>query len=285
MPTLKSADLPTPQSWEELEVIVADLLQREWRDPNLHRNGRSGQSQQGVDIYGRREGKGSYLGCQVKDRESVTEPELRAEVSAAKSFAPPLGHYILAYAGPTDARLQEVARRITLEHEESALFSVNVWSWPDTCRRLTDYPELLESHYPQFHRAAASHKILWTVRNGGPQFRLSPGIHQGNLLCQFQITATEMPGGIQARWVGAGTEHDWSTPMRENRPGGFQMKGVPMSPMAPIDQVSFEIRFNLDDGPHGGRWTWPLRQREKGQWELEGHLGSHVFQPRDEDAW
>ncbi len=140
-------------------------------------------------------------------------------------------------------------------------------------------------------------ELPWHQRAGGPTFRLSPGIDnsrggEGRLICGFRIDdASPAPGGVEARWAGAGTEADWTPPMRDNTPAGasylkFSMKPVEMAPQPPQDEVSFEVRFNLSDGPHGGRWTWPLRQHaEKGHRILEGHLGSKTGQPQPEDCW
>ena len=127
--------------------------------------------------------------------------------------------------------------------------------------------------------------IPWRNRPGGPQLRLSPGINAGKLLCAFQITAERQPGGVEVRWVGAGTSSDWTEPMHENAAGRYQMKPAEMNPAAPNDSVAFEVRFYLDDGLHGGRWLWPLEQHEKGHWLMEAQKGSGVFQPSLEDTW
>src|SRR5680860_537423 len=75
MPTLSMSELPPPRSWDEFEEIAWDLLSREWNDPNAVRHGRQGQAQQGVDIYGRRQGQGPYIGAQCKP---VSYTHLRA---------------------------------------------------------------------------------------------------------------------------------------------------------------------------------------------------------------
>ena len=99
--------------------------------------------------------------------------------------------------------------------------------------------------------------IAWPKRAGAPQFRMSPGIHEGRLLCEFRISgASPAPGGVEVRWLGAGTNMDWTKPMRENVRRGstsqkYQMKPTEMNPTPPADEVTIEIRFNLDDGLHG----------------------------------
>lgn len=131
----------------------------------------------------------------------------------------------------------------------------------------------------------------WPVRAGGPQFRMSPGLDQSRLLCDFQISnSSPAPGGLEARWVGAGTNMDWTKPMPVPVSSGkaqakYRMKPVAMAPKPPADEVAFEVRFYLDDGQHGGRWTWPVRQHEKGHWRIEAHLGSGLYQPNTDDTW
>lgn len=134
-------------------------------------------------------------------------------------------------------------------------------------------------------QAAPAPKLGWNVRPGGPTFRMSPGISAGQLLCEFLIQGTPLPGGVKARWVGAGTSEIWKTPMAENKPGKYQMKGESMSPEPSFDEVTFEVKFFLEDGEHGGRWHWPLEQHPKGHWSIEAQKGSHIFQPRPEDTW
>ncbi len=134
----------------------------------------------------------------------------------------------------------------------------------------------------------------WLDRPGGPQFRLRPGIENRetpSLLCEIYITdANPMPGGLQARWIHPSIEMDWTTPMRANTSmrgaRKFQMKPIEVTPTPPEDSVTFEVKFNLEDGEHGGRCTCPGGQHDqKGHWITEQHLGSHIFQPRREDAW
>ena len=112
-------------------------------------------------------------------------------------------------------------------------------------------------------------EIPWRNRPGGPMFRMNPGIDKGRLLCSFHITAEKIPGGVEARWVGAGTDMGWVEPMPENVSGKYQMKPVPMNPTSPTDEVKFEVQFYLEDGLHGGQWIWPLQQHEKGHWLIE----------------
>lgn len=68
-------------------------------DEIVSMHGRSGQPQQGVDIYGRRDGQDDcWVGVQCKqkdDGKEIAEQELRDEVEKAKKFEPALVEFIL----------------------------------------------------------------------------------------------------------------------------------------------------------------------------------------------
>ena len=52
MPVISSMTLPRPNDFEEFERVTLAALAQRWQSPNLQKNGRKGQKQAGVDIYG-----------------------------------------------------------------------------------------------------------------------------------------------------------------------------------------------------------------------------------------
>jgi hypothetical protein len=151
MVTPATSHLDPPKSWEELEEICADLFGREWKDNNTTRYGRQGQRQNGVDIYGRPDGK-NYAGVQCKGRskwppDPLTTADIDEEVAKAKAFSPKLSEYTIATVDPNDVVVQDHARRLTEQHAKDGLFSVHVASWPELMRRLTQHPDLIKKHY------------------------------------------------------------------------------------------------------------------------------------------
>jgi len=124
-----------------------------WNDDGAQLHGRQGQVQHGVDVFGRKNGTGTYQGIQCKGKDasigaSVTETELRNEVEKAKRFKPPLSKFILATTAQNDAKIQEVARKITVEHEKKGLFSVEVLGWSEIQQRLSGFLEVIDAFYP-----------------------------------------------------------------------------------------------------------------------------------------
>ena len=149
-----SMQIPPPSNWQDFEKLCCDLWSQIWADPNTCQNGRQGQSQQGVDVYGC-PGKGVKLAgvqCKGKDNyadKTLTEVEVKEEVGKAKDFKPALSEYVIATSGVRDAKIQEVIRKISEEHKSQGLFSVNVFFWDDIVLKLHDYPNLLSKHFPE----------------------------------------------------------------------------------------------------------------------------------------
>jgi hypothetical protein len=161
MPAVSSLQLPPPKHWQDFETLCHDLWRAIWNDPNAQKNGRQGQPQCGVDIYGRPNQGVAWAGIQCKGRnnlscQTVTQDELLAEVEKAKSFKPLLSDYTIATTAPRDAAIQEVAREITERHRKCRLFNVHAWSWDDIGEELGRFPQVVTAHYPQLITQHAS---------------------------------------------------------------------------------------------------------------------------------
>lgn len=151
--------IPPPKDWQEFERLCCDLWSRIWGDPSTCQNGRQGQPQHGVDVYGCPQKGGSLAGVQCKGKDNytnqtLTEVEVNEEVKKAKEFKPALSEYIIATSGVRDEKIQEVVRKISEEHKSKGIFSVNVLSWDDIVLKLQDYPDLLNKYYPEIYTNA-----------------------------------------------------------------------------------------------------------------------------------
>jgi len=151
MPSPPTSDLPRPKSWDEFEDIVADVLKRVWKDPYITRNGRSGQKQHGVDIYGQPVHLGGaesskYAAAQCKETDSLSLKTVGDEVKNAQGFTPALTEYLLATTAPRDAVLQKSIRTGTWP------FRIVVWFWEDLCLELSGHDDLLQKHFPGWMR-------------------------------------------------------------------------------------------------------------------------------------
>src|SRR4051812_6105108 len=124
--------LRIPRNWQDFEILCYHLWKDVWSDPNAQRNGRNGQAQHGVDIFGRPAYQGYYAGVQCKDKDGqlgseLSIKELAAECQKVREFKPALHEFSMATTAPRDASLQEQAR--ALNEQGELPFSVHVWSW------------------------------------------------------------------------------------------------------------------------------------------------------------
>lgn len=144
--TADSERLLPPNNPDDFESLCLDLWKEVWGYEGAEKNGRSGQPQAGVDVWGQCDGRWIGVQCKRRDgllRTSVTVKELEHEVQKAKSFKPGLSLFILATTGPADAELQQRARELTDEHRNKSLFSVEVWSWEKIWHEIYVSPDLL----------------------------------------------------------------------------------------------------------------------------------------------
>ncbi|MGI0078885.1 MAG: hypothetical protein ACRECH_04615 [Nitrososphaerales archaeon] len=150
MPSFTTAKLPIPKSWDEFEDITADAIRVLWDDNFITRNARTGQRQNGVDIFGKPSNlDGEYGGVQCKNL-TMTFEEITIAISEAESFKPQLKQFIVAIGAPRDSKIQEAVRLIDLERVTDGKFSVRLLFWDDLTLTLAGHRELYEKHFPQF---------------------------------------------------------------------------------------------------------------------------------------
>ena len=131
----KPSDLQVspPTDWQKFERMMADLFEAEWGS-RAYLHGRTGQSQAGVDIYGKPDANGNYHGLQCKRRDAyaqqtVTIKELKAEAENALSLKPGLYQFSLLVTGQRDVKLQQAARELDAASRAKRSFNIDVLFW------------------------------------------------------------------------------------------------------------------------------------------------------------
>src|ERR1035437_5468410 len=156
-----------PNDSTAFESLCLDLWKDIWQDSDAQKNGRRGQRQDGVDLFGHENGLVVGVQCKQKDGRlwaKVTPDELQAEVNAARRFRPKLGRFILATTAPRDAVVQQRANQLTEQHKKAGLFTAVVWAWEDIWHELYRRKKLFDRIAP----------IYWPRHAGTP---LSPPFH------------------------------------------------------------------------------------------------------------
>lgn len=148
MPTPSTSKWPRPKNEEEWEEMVLDAMRLRWNDPNAQRNGRRGQRQNGVDIFGR---MGTVdVAAQAKNTDGITESEARQEILKAEQFKPPLAQFYFAIGGSRDAKFQEFIRLLSAERRARREFEVFILFFDDVCQELAKRQELVRKYYRSF---------------------------------------------------------------------------------------------------------------------------------------
>ncbi|WP_446011755.1 PIN domain-containing protein [Candidatus Electrothrix sp.] len=152
--------MPKPKNWQDFESHTRVLFKCILSDPTTQQNGRSGQPQAGVDVYGYRNRDVKQLvgvQCKKKQEDNVSEKELREEVEKAKTFEPKLAEFILITTAPRDQKIQTEARIITKELAETThSFPVSVWGWEDIEEHAAEHKEAWNAFDPTWNPFAES---------------------------------------------------------------------------------------------------------------------------------
>lgn len=129
--------LNRPRDWQAFERLTRDLFARITGDVHMDLNGRSGQPQSGVDVFGIDQRSRARVGVQCRGRgdglawstSRLTAREVNGEVKKARNFHPKLDVFVLLTTGPNDVRLKKAVAELNAEHERSGGFQIQVHGW------------------------------------------------------------------------------------------------------------------------------------------------------------
>lgn len=155
MTDFSSVAIPPPKDWQAFERNARLLFEHALHDHAVQNNGRPGQRQHGVDVFGRRGGgTGSLVGVQCKGKDSgfgkpVTEKELVSEVEKARSFQPRLDEFKLITTAPDDQKIQQAARLLEEKiRADGWPLSIEVWGWGRIQEEVNRYSEVVRHFHP-----------------------------------------------------------------------------------------------------------------------------------------
>jgi hypothetical protein len=126
-----------PENWQDFEKLCKKLWGEIWDCPDtIQRNGRSGQNQNGVDVYGLPKNETAYYGIQCKGKDDYSDTrltinEIECEIRRALNFKPKLKRFIFATTANKDVSVEEYIRNKNLEHIQKGFFEVYISSWED----------------------------------------------------------------------------------------------------------------------------------------------------------
>lgn len=126
-----------PENWQDFETLCKKLWGEIWEIPmRVKKNGRNGQPQAGVDIYGIPKGKSNYWGIQCKGKDEyanakLTKAEIDNEIKKAREFKPSLSVFIFATTMNKGVEIEEYVRIKDLESRQNGEFEILLFCWED----------------------------------------------------------------------------------------------------------------------------------------------------------
>ena len=125
-----------PEHWQDFEDLCKKLWGEIWECPSIKKNGRAGQSQHGVDVYGVPKGEIDYCGIQCKGKDDytnaqLTENEIDQEIQKALTFKPKLKRFIFATTANKDEKIETYIREKDVESRTQGNCSIELYSWED----------------------------------------------------------------------------------------------------------------------------------------------------------
>lgn len=180
-----SRNLRRPTNWQDFETLCKKLWGEIWNCPEIKKNGRAGQIQHGVDVYGTPFSEDAYCGIQCKGKDEYTnkqftEDEITSEIEKAKLFQPPLRKLYFATTAVKDAGIEEFTRKKNIENKANGLFEVHVFSWEDIVD-LIDENRQTHDWYVRSQNFRTNKSVAVTFQDGLTELILTP---------KFKVTVT-----------------------------------------------------------------------------------------------
>ncbi len=137
-----------PDNFQDFERKCAVWWEHRLGDRNLQRFGRNGQRQNGVDIYGIKDGdvrKGVGVQCKLKGGHAeLTATEVKREFKEALKFRPKLVEFHILTTSPTDTKLQRLAMEMSIEEADKGNhIQFVVWGWNSICDEVGRHEETM----------------------------------------------------------------------------------------------------------------------------------------------
>jgi hypothetical protein len=166
MHDLRTVQIPKINDSEKFEYLCRDLWKNETINDPVSFNGRPGQKQNGVDIFGRNTITDEWFGIQCKVREegnSLSKQEIIDEIEKAQKFNPSLTRYLLCTTLKRDSTIQNIEREIIDELKKSNGFSFQILFWNDIEELLKQESNInvYQKYYQKYfvHNTTLGHSI------------------------------------------------------------------------------------------------------------------------------
>lgn len=151
---INNYDIPCPNEWNNFEDMVCDIFsdlfkfnnfQRYGR--NLRRYGRTGQTQNGVDIAGHLRDGIIGIQCKLRSGGTITFSEIKNEIKEADGFTPTLSEYYIATTAKRDAEVTSKILSISKDRVKRGNFPVHILFWEDLAAHILNSQDIYYKYY------------------------------------------------------------------------------------------------------------------------------------------
>ncbi len=144
----------------------------------ITKNGRVGQKQYGVDIWGIKKGEKLYSAIQCKGKDEytnskLTRKEIDTEIKNALYYNGQLTRFVIATTANKDADIEEYIRLKSIEYRSKGLFDICLFSWEDIVDRLEEYKDVYQ-WYLGISTYIDSHNIEISFEDGNSIYTVYP---------------------------------------------------------------------------------------------------------------
>ncbi|WZL90330.1 hypothetical protein VS868_06140 [Salinimicrobium sp. 3283s] len=209
--------LPRPENWQDFESLCKKLWGEIWNCPEIKKNGRSGQKQHGIDIYGIPQNENSYYGIQCKGKDEYTnkqlgEKEVLDEIERAKYFEPNLKKMYFATTAVKNAEIEAVIRKKNIEHIDQGLFETHLYSWEDIVDLIFENRSTYD-YYLNSHTFKKNQSVEVTFESGKTEMRVQPKFIKKIRIAQSKYDELEKQAkDLIPDWIDKMVNKHWITP-------------------------------------------------------------------------
>lgn len=195
-----SKSLRRPSNWQDFETLCKKLWGEIWKCPEIKKNGRSGQEQSGVDVYGIPFNDDQYYGIQCKGKDEYTnkqftKKEILKEIELAKAFLPKLKKLYFATTAIKDVSIEEFIREQNLNNRKSDLFEVHLFCWEDIVD-LIDENRQTHDWYLGSENFKKHKEVQISFQEGVTELTLKPKFKQDKTIFQKARERDDLATGL-----------------------------------------------------------------------------------------
>lgn len=215
--------LRRPANWQDFEHLCYRLWREVWKCPEIQKNGRLGQSQNGVDIFGIPQDEDEYWGIQCKgkseynddqyDHPQFTAEEIDEEIEKAKTFTPKLKKLYFATTALNDAKIQAHIRQRNLDHITAGLFEIHMFAW-EAIADLIDEHKPVHEWYANNRKYRVDQSVEISFADGSTEIQITPKFRKTNTHYYPAFAIANLPeGSLQATIMRLNRQFEGITPV------------------------------------------------------------------------